>query len=149
MDAVVARNLEFGLRGRVSATTSWLISSFLSRIDDDIVFQTTGGVSSNEGFFSNASDTQRIGLSTQLETGSEVLSWTLRYNWLRATFEDNFVVSSPNHPWAVNDIIPVSSGEGSPACPNTSRAWLLTDVHTRFLSPNEPRGAWLGARYGW
>lgn len=134
LDRVVARNFEIGLRREVSANTRWRISSYLSRIDDDIVFQTTGGVSSNEGFFSNASDTQRLGLSAHLETGSDALRWTLQYNWLQATFEDNFSVSSPNHPLAVNDRIPVEPGDFIPGLPEHSVSLGSEWQITNFLS---------------
>lgn len=230
LDEVVARNLEFGLRHAATPMTEWSVNTFLNRVKDDIVFQTTGGVSSNEGFFSNASDTQRLGLSAQLETGSEALRWTLHYSWLRATFEDNFMVSSPNHPLAIDDRIPVRAGDRMPGLPTHNLSltgdWRINsllnwrwDAHyqsgvylrgdegnldektdssvvvnttfnyqpsnalelylsvsnlfdtefesfglygepdevipsldsgnNRFLSPNEPRGAWLGARYEW
>ncbi|MGQ9425982.1 TonB-dependent receptor [Gilvimarinus sp. F26214L] len=230
LNKVVARNLELGLRQNINEATHWSLNTFLSDIDDDIVFQTTGGVSSNEGFFSNASDTRRLGLATQVETGSENLRWTLQYTWLRATFEDDFLVSSPNHPLAVDDRIPVQAGDRLPGLPEhnltLASEWTITatlswrwDAHyqsgvylrgdegnldnktdsfavlnttldlrptqalrlflsinnlldaeyesfglygepdevtpgldsgnNRFVSPGEPRGAWLGAQYSW
>lgn len=230
LDRVIARNLEFGLKQQKGQLSEWRLSTFLTRIEDDIVFQTTGGVSSNEGFFSNASDTQRLGLSAQLVTGSDSLRWRLLYTWLRATFEDDFLVSSPNHPFAVDDRIPVAAGDSLPGLPrhsltlasdwrlSTTLSWrwdahyqsgvylrgdegnldektddfvvvntelryqpqasleLFLSIHNlfdaefetfglygepdevlpelnsgnnRFLSPNEPRGAWLGLRYEW
>jgi outer membrane receptor protein involved in Fe transport len=228
LDEVIARNLEVGLRRQFDNNLYWEISSFLTLIKDDIVFQTTGGVSSNEGFFSNASATQRLGLSTLLSGEPGNVKWQLAYTWLQATFQDDFLVSSPNHPAAIDNQIAVERGDQIPGLPqhtlrasldwrlNSALTWnvaghyqsgvylrgdegnqdsktgtffiantnfiyrfsdelnlylLITnlfdteyetfglygepdevipslgDENTRFISPSEPRGAWMGLRY--
>ncbi|GAB1267797.1 TonB-dependent receptor [Aurantivibrio infirmus] len=230
LDEVVARNFELGLRRKKSDAHSWQLNGFYSAISDDILFQSTGGVSSNEGFFSNASDTLRMGVSANYIFDGESFSWEFSYTWMRATFEDKFAVSSPNHPSEINGEVVVKSGDDIPGLPDHSFSSAVTwsmgthwifdaDIHlqsgvhlrgdeanlddktdrsftvnsqlryifnpkfsmsltvnnvfdtefesfglygepdevipslgeenTRFLSPNEPRGLWLGVRYRW
>lgn len=234
LNEVVARNIELGFRYNNGVDFLWDVNTFFTRVEDDIIFQTTGGVSSNEGFFSNASDTHRLGLSAQFEKNIREFSISGNYSWLLATYEDDFFVSSPNHPDAVNDRIAVSANDRLTGIPEHSiqlsfswqmnerlrwsldtamesgvflrgdegnldnktnstfnsdlitdlaihyqasenfSAWLavnnifdvekesfglygepdevietLSDENTRFLSPNEPRGAWLGIKYTW
>jgi len=230
LDEVVARNVEFGIRHKVGGKYSWQVNSFYSAINDDIIFQATGGISSNEGFFSNASDTQRLGFSTSYEIDFDSLFLNFSYTWMRATFEDDFIASSPNHPSEVGGLVSVQSGDNIPGLPvhnlSAGMTWLagenweldmdvhyqsgvylrgdeanlddktdqafvvnfqsrysfdsrlsmsltvnnlldtefesfglygepdevipsLGDENTRFLSPNEPRGLWLGLRYQW
>jgi iron complex outermembrane receptor protein len=117
LDTVVARNLELGLRDADSQPLNWDVSAFVNRIADDIVFQTTGGVASNEGFFSNASDTQRLGLNARAGEPGDRLDWQVTYAWLRATFESDFRVSSPNHPNATEGKINVQRGDRIPGLP--------------------------------
>ena len=228
LEQIVARNLEFGLRHQTTPNVEWELSTFITAIKDDIIFQSTGGVSSNEGFFDNVSATRRLGLSSTLNGTVGDNTWQIRYTWLAASYADDFFVSSPNHPAANNDVIPVHSGDALPGLSEhvVHMAWQqalrdnitwriegtyqsgvylrgdegnlddktndylvlnttisyqpadtitlyfainnlldeeyetfglygepdqvipsLGDENTRFLSPSEPRGAWLGARY--
>ncbi len=136
LDEVVARNFELGIRQFFSGSEDslfWSANTFLTRINDDIIFQTTGGVSSNEGFFSNASDTQRLGISASLGGDKDKFEWQLSYTWLQATYEDNFVVSSPNHPQAVNDQIAVTRGDEIPGlAENNLSASIRWKFHTQW-----------------
>lgn len=121
LDQVVARTGEVGLRGSfgpwLSRTT---LSLFWSRNADDILFVSTGGVTSNEGYFDNVGDTLRRGLELGLGGAIEParMQWRVDYSYVRATFGDSLVVSSPNHPDANQDgDIFVPSGSRIPIIP--------------------------------
>ena len=119
---VVAKSWEMGLRGVVSAPLikapiNWHLGGFRTENKDDIIFISTGGVSANEGFFDNIGDTQRLGLELSLEGQRDKLDWFLNYAFVNATFETDFLVSSPNHPSAVAGVIQVESGDRIPGIP--------------------------------
>lgn len=117
LDEVVARSFELGARGTVARSLEWQFDLFSTVNQDDILFQTTGGAQANVGFFSNAADTRRQGLELELSQRLERVSWKLNYALIDATFRDEFVVNSPNHPVfqdvTVDDgrlLVPVGSG---------------------------------------
>jgi outer membrane receptor protein involved in Fe transport len=114
LDDVVATGFEFGLRGQTDYLSSWRVGAFYTLSEDDIIFQTTGGVSSNEGFFQNAADTLRTGLEVELAGGVDRWNWYLNYTYLSATYEDAFVSSSPNNPASEDGKLEVSSGSDIP-----------------------------------
>ena len=118
LDDVRSVSLEAGVRGSLAMLSSYRIGGFLIRSDDDIVFQTTGGVSSNQGFFQNAADTQRQGLEIELAGGGQRWSWYLNYTWMAATFESPFVASSPNNPLADGGKLYVPKGADIPLLPD-------------------------------
>ncbi len=94
---VVARSVEVGVQGRL-AGLGWQIGVFQTVNKDDILFQTTGGALANEGFFQNVSDTRRRGIELSLQQDIGALSWKFDYTLVDATFRDEFIVNSPNHP---------------------------------------------------
>jgi iron complex outermembrane recepter protein len=98
LEQVVARSFELGLRGRLGGGLHWHAGAFRTVNDDDILFQTTGGAQANVGFFDNVGDTQRQGLELTLGQQAGPLTWSVEYSFIDATFEDAFVVNSPNHP---------------------------------------------------
>jgi len=90
----------------------WHVGAFHTVNHDDILFQTTGGATANVGFFSNVGNTRRQGIELNLEQRISRLSWFLDYTYLEATFEDGFVINSPNHPVFEDDpTSPVIVGE--------------------------------------
>lgn len=123
---VVARSWEAGARGIVSApwaamdAVHWRLGLFRTTNADDILFQSTGGATSNQGFFANVGKTRRQGVEVGL-TGTalaERLSWSLNYTLLEATFRTPFTESSPNHPAAdANGDIRISRGDRIPGLP--------------------------------
>lgn len=117
LDDVVSRGLELGLRGAFGPIESWRVGVFRITNHDDIIFQTTGGVSANEGFFSNVGKTRRQGVEFASNGGWGNGRWFLNYSYLDATFRDAFFVSSPSHPLAVDDIITVVPGSRLPGLP--------------------------------
>lgn len=97
LDQVVATSIEAGLRGQ-AGPWRWHAGAFQTTNDDDILFQTTGGPQANVGFFDNVADTRRAGIELSLSQQLERVRWSLEYSLIEATFEDQFVVNSPNHP---------------------------------------------------
>jgi outer membrane receptor protein involved in Fe transport len=98
LDEVVARTAEIGIRGRAGGGLRWHAGAFQTINRDDILFQTTGGPQANVGFFDNVSDTRRRGIELELAQDIGAIGWKLDYALVDATFLDDFVVNSPNHP---------------------------------------------------
>jgi outer membrane receptor protein involved in Fe transport len=111
LDEVVARSFELGVRGRAGKGLRWHLGAFQTTNRDDILFQTTGGATANVGFFSNASDTRRRGIELELQQQLGLLGWSLDYSLVDATFRDEFVVNSPNHPLFGDDADEVDGAE--------------------------------------
>lgn len=118
LDDVRSTSLEAGVRGRGVAIAAYRIGGFLIRANDDIVFQTIGGISSNQGFFQNAADTQRLGLELELAGGGNRWDWYLNYTWMEATFESPFTASSPNNPAADDGRLAVTPSADIPLLPD-------------------------------
>ena len=114
LEKVESVSIEAGLRGQLAWLSAYRIGVFQIESDNDIVFQTTGGVSSNQGFFQNAADTRRAGLELELQVDRERWSAYLNYSRLSATFEDAFYASSPNHPSSVDGKLLVHAGARIP-----------------------------------
>ena len=98
LEQVVARSAEIGMRGMTNAGMQWNIAAFHTTNRDDILFQTTGGVQANVGFFDNVGDTQRVGFELGLSQDVSRLHWFFKYSLVEATFADAFTTNSPNHP---------------------------------------------------
>ncbi|MBI4006801.1 MAG: TonB-dependent receptor [Gammaproteobacteria bacterium] len=124
LDQVVSESWETGLRGSFGASTIWNLGVFRTENKDDIIFISTGGVSANEGFFDNIGETERLGLEAGINGIWNDLDWFLNYSFVNATFETDFLVSSPNHPFAIDtdgdtvgDSIQVRDGDRIPGIP--------------------------------
>ena len=92
---VVSKSLELGLRGE-RGVVSWALGAFHTRNRDDIIWQT--GETRAHGLFRNVEGTLRLGLEASLAGAPGRWRWHLDYAFVRATFEDDFEVLSPNHP---------------------------------------------------
>jgi outer membrane receptor protein involved in Fe transport len=118
LEQVVARTYEGGLRGAIADRgISWNAAVFSTRNRDDIIFVSSGALTS-EGHFENIGDTARKGL--ELGASVRIAQWGAlsgSYTVLRATFESPLVLSSPNHPEAVDDEIAVEAGDTIPGVP--------------------------------
>jgi outer membrane receptor protein involved in Fe transport len=118
LDQVVTKSFEGGLRGTLNSGVKWNVGAFHSINNDDIIFISTGGISSNEGFFDNIGDTKRIGFELGFSGGWGKLDWFTNYSYLEATFDDSFTSSSPNNPSAdANGDIAVEEGDRIPGLP--------------------------------
>lgn len=114
---VVARNVEAGLRGG-DATLRWDASIYRSTSAHDIIFQTTGGSLSNEGFFANVGDTRREGAQASLRGQWRDLGWHVDYAYLRAQYRSGFDEVSANNPEAdENGVVDVKRGDAIPGLP--------------------------------
>ncbi len=118
LDQVVAKTFEVGARGDLGPAVEWKVDGFHIVNNDDIIFVSTGGATANQGFFDNVGDTKRVGMELGLNGVVQRLTWFVDYTFLDATFQDRFVVSSPNHPLAdANGDIQVQSGDRIPSIP--------------------------------
>ena len=97
LEEVVSRSWDMGLRGE-RAGVSWAVGAFHMRNRDDIIWQT--GHTRAHGLFKNVDETLRTGLEASLTGAAGRWRWNVDYTFLRATFEDDFEVLSPNHPLA-------------------------------------------------
>jgi outer membrane receptor protein involved in Fe transport len=98
LDQVVAKSVEAGVRGTLGQDLRWHLGGFRTVNRDDILFQTTGGAQANVGFFDNVGDTRRTGIELSASQRLSRLHWFIDYSLVEATFEDGFVINSPNHP---------------------------------------------------
>ena len=92
---VVSKSLDLGLRGEHGGI-AWALGAFHMRNHDDIVWQT--GQTRAHGLFRNVDETLRMGLEAALGGSVGRWRWNLDYTFVKATFEDDFDVLSPNHP---------------------------------------------------
>lgn len=146
---IVARSVEAGLRGG-DDTMRWDASVFRSTSAHDILFQTTGGTLSNEGFFANVGDTRREGAQASVRGTVGTVQWHVAYSYLRARFLTGFDEISANHPDAGDDgVIAVKHGDSIPGLPkHTVKAgadWLVMPsvslgVDARFVTGQYLRG---------
>ncbi|MGL6161766.1 TonB-dependent receptor [Microbulbifer sp.] len=115
LDQVVAKSFEVGVRGTLR-TAHYHFGFFHTDNHDDILFQTTGRAT---GLFANVERTRRAGFESGFNGNWGRLDWYLAYSWLQATFEDNFQVLSPNHPFADGEgTIRVRAGDYIPGVPD-------------------------------
>ncbi len=123
LEQVVAKSFEGGFRGTMPSlgmleNINWTVGAFHTTNEDDIIFQNTGGVSGNEGFFDNIGDTERFGAELGLSGDAGRLVWFMNYSYLNATFADAFEASSANNPFADADgLIQVEDGDFIPGLP--------------------------------
>jgi outer membrane receptor protein involved in Fe transport len=116
LEQVVTWSFEFGARGKMR-DIRYQLGFFHSVNNDDIIFQTTGRAT---GLFANVKQTQRRGFESGFFGNIGKLDWFLAYSYLQATFEDNFDVLSPNHPWADprSGTLAVRTGDHIPGVPD-------------------------------
>ncbi len=125
LEQVVARGFEGGMRGEIRrlrgvdvGDVDWNLNYFETTNQDDILFQTTGGITGNRGYFDNVGDTRRRGMELGLNGRNGTLHWYLNYSLVQATFEQDFTVSSINHPAAAADgSLAVAKGKRIPSIP--------------------------------
>jgi iron complex outermembrane recepter protein len=123
LEQVVNKSFEGGFTGFMPSlgllsNVSWSLGAFISTNNDDIIFQNTGGVSGNEGFFDNIGDTERIGIEVGLGGDLQKLDWFANYSYVEATFQDTFQASSANNSAAVDGLITVQKGDFIPNIPS-------------------------------
>ena len=118
---VVTESWEGGFRGSLINDINYSLSLFYATNNDDIIFTSTGGVGSNEGFFRNVGQTRRVGTELGLSGNWDKLTWFTNYSYVEATFRTPFQAASANHPNKdVNNQIPVEEGDRIPGIPEHS-----------------------------
>jgi iron complex outermembrane recepter protein len=131
LEQVVAHSVEIGLRSEASEALRWHVGGFYTLNRNDILFQTTGGSQANVGFFDNVGDTLRTGIELSLSQRVARFRWFVEYSYIEATFEDAFVVNSPNHP--VLPKLLVTSGSSIPGIPrHQGNVGIDFSSHDRF-----------------
>ncbi len=119
LNRVVARTLEFGLRGSSSRSLRWSAALYRTELDDDIQFISSQGAGTNTGYFRNVGTTLRQGLELSLEQAwARGTRASLRYAYLDATYQTSFVASSPSNSSAdANGNIVIRPGHHIPGLP--------------------------------
>lgn len=120
---VVANTWETGFRGRLKNLAEghmdWNLGFFHTINNNDIIFQSSGGVVANTGYFANVGQTQRQGIELGLSGNFyERWRWSSNYSYIDATFQTPFLSHSPNNPAADgNGDIRVDAGDRIPGIP--------------------------------
>ena len=134
---VVARNVEAGLRGRLSASAlpgvfTWNLSAYRTLSQDDILLVATDN--NGFGYFQHAGDTLRQGVDLNLGYRDGRLRVALGYTYLDATFRNAQTLSSNSPAADANGLIYVKPGDRLPMMP-ANRLTLSTDYDlTRAVS---------------
>lgn len=125
---VVARSVESGFRGAIETpwqgSLHWQAGLFRTVNENDIIFQSTGGAQSNEGFYANVGDTQRQGVELSLrgKLFDQRLDWYANYAHVDATFRTPFAEASAHNPYADpgSGLIRVARGDRVPGVPRNA-----------------------------
>ncbi|MEP6939058.1 MAG: TonB-dependent receptor, partial [Rudaea sp.] len=123
---VVAQSFEGGLRGDLDGAfgkVHWQLGLFRTTNRNDLLFQSTGGAQSNEGFYANVGATRRQGIELAFSGRAfdERLQWYANYARLDATFRTSFEETSANSPAADSDgLIAVAKGDRIPGLPKNA-----------------------------
>ncbi len=123
LDQVVAKTLEFGLRGAHGKALNWNASVFRTTNHDDILFV---GTSTSAGYFTNFGKTRRQGVELDLSGAHGSFDWRAGYTWLQASFQSSACLLSESNssagddPSCGADEIRVSTGDRLPGLPRHS-----------------------------
>ncbi|MGR8936028.1 MAG: TonB-dependent receptor [Gammaproteobacteria bacterium] len=120
---VVSNTWETGLRGTLKqiplGKIDWTAGFFHVVNNDDIIFQSAGGVIANAGYFANVGKTRRRGLEVGLQGDFfQRWRWSANYTYIDAQFMTAFKSHSPSNPHADADgNIQVQKGDTIPGIP--------------------------------
>lgn len=95
LNMVVARTVEFGLRGKSGRVFSWSGALYRTELADDIQFISSRGSGTNTGYFQNVGTTLRQGFELALARDWTRTHLSVRYAYLDATYQTRFVANSP------------------------------------------------------
>jgi outer membrane receptor protein involved in Fe transport len=116
---VVAKTIEFGLRGR-SGDSGWSAAVYRTDLVDDIQFISSGG-GINAGYFQNVGKTRRQGLELTASNKWGGVGVSARYSLIDASYRTGFVEHSPANSSAdSNGDIVVVTGNRIPSIPRQS-----------------------------
>ena len=129
---VVARTLEFGIRGNpTDLGLQWSADAFRTINRNDIQFV---AASANQGYFDNVGTTRRQGLDLALGGQQGALKWHLTYSYVDATFQSHFGLSAGSNSTAdANGNIRVQPGDRIPLIPrHTGRLVVEYELDKRW-----------------
>jgi outer membrane receptor protein involved in Fe transport len=134
LQMVVARTLEFGLRGQHGQAYQWSAALYRTELSDDIQFISSQGTGTNTGYFRNVGNTLRQGLELAGSRQWGATRLSARYTYLDATYQSSFVATSPANSSAdANGNIVVQPGNRIPGIPQRTLKLRLThDVDAQW-----------------
>ena len=134
LQMVVARTVEFGLRGQPGRLYDWSAALYRTELSDDIQFISSQGSGTNTGYFQNVGSTLRQGLELAASRQWGATRLAVRYAYLEASYRSRFVVSSPANSSAdANGNIVVRPGHQIPGLPrHTLKLRLGRDIDARW-----------------
>ncbi len=97
LKAVLARNMELGVRGELWSSLSFTASVFRTNLDNDIQFVAAGGGAINSGYFVNVRQTRRQGISLGVNGHAGSFDYGADYSFVEATFQTPLTLNSPNN----------------------------------------------------
>lgn len=121
---VVAKTWETGFRGTFGhlfgGFLDWNAGYFHTENSNDIIFQSTGRIATNAGYFANVGKTRRQGVEFGLMARFfDIWRWSLNYSYIDAVYLTPFKSHSPSNPYAdSNGDIQVKNGDRIPGIPN-------------------------------
>jgi outer membrane receptor protein involved in Fe transport len=115
---VIARTIETGLRGRISANASWRATAYQTTLTDDILFVSASAGAPNTGFFQNVGTTRRRGVELGASAAAGRFTLAASYAYIDAQFRSGFTEHSPNNATAdASGDIQISPGNRIPGIP--------------------------------
>ncbi|HLY05061.1 MAG TPA: TonB-dependent receptor [Rhizomicrobium sp.] len=136
LEQVVARTLETGVKGNAgfgALSIDWSADAFVTRNDNDIIFESSGPFIGS-GFFANAGTTQRLGGDIAARATRDEFDVRLSYSYVNATFESAFAELSADNPGAdANGEIFVNPGDRMPGIPRSTAKLDLGYAPRPFL----------------
>jgi outer membrane receptor protein involved in Fe transport len=97
LKAVVAHNMEIGVRGEFRSWLAFTASVFRTNLDDDIQFVAAGGGAVNSGYFVNVGQTRRQGFSLGVNGQAGPFELSADYSFVDASFQTPLTLNSPNN----------------------------------------------------
>lgn len=91
---VIARTLEFGLRGKLAGDIGWNAGVYHTLSSDDILFV---GTSTSAGYFTNFGKTRRQGVELGVDGSQGRVDWFANYSYLQATFRSAACLLAENN----------------------------------------------------
>ena len=120
LQAVIAKTVELGGRGMLSANTSWSAAIYRTNLYNDIQLVTTSptGVT---GFFTNIPETRHQGVELNLQQRLGPVTLYAAYAYVDATYQSTFTLPSPDNSTAnASGNIQVQPGDHIPNIPRNN-----------------------------
>ncbi len=133
LQMVVAKTVEFGMRGKQGRALSWSAALYRTELSDDIQFISSRGAGSNTGYFQNVGNSLRQGVELALSQQWGASRLSVRYGYIDATYQSSFVASSPANSSADVGNIVVRPGNQIPGIPrHTLKLRLSQDIQPQW-----------------